>query len=67
MAAGETSETDSDKQRTPPTMLVPPRRAGRRSLTAPIWRFQRGVINDYVTWMVLGLAAIGGVLALIIR
>jgi hypothetical protein len=25
------------------------------------------VINDYVTWMVLGLAVIGGVLALIIR
>jgi len=25
------------------------------------------VINDYVTWIVLGLAVIGGVLALIIR
>jgi multicomponent Na+:H+ antiporter subunit D len=36
-------------------------------LTAPIQRFQSGVINDYVTWIVLGLAAIGGVLALIIR
>jgi hypothetical protein len=36
-------------------------------LTAPIQRFQSGVINDYVTWMVLGLAVIGGVLALIIR
>ena len=32
-----------------------------------IQRFQSGVINDYVTWMVLGLAVIGGVLALIIR
>jgi multicomponent Na+:H+ antiporter subunit D len=36
-------------------------------LTAPIQRFQSGVVNDYVTWIVLGLAAIGGVLALIIR
>jgi hypothetical protein len=35
--------------------------------TAPIQCFQSGVINDYVTWMVLGLAVIGGVLALIIR
>jgi hypothetical protein len=33
-------------------------------LSAPIQRFQSGVINDYVTWMVLGLAVIGGVLAL---
>jgi multicomponent Na+:H+ antiporter subunit D len=29
--------------------------------------FQSGVINDYVTWLVLGLACLGGVLALIIR
>jgi multicomponent Na+:H+ antiporter subunit D len=36
-------------------------------LTAPIQRFQSGVLNDYVTWIVLGLAAIGGALALIIR
>ena len=36
-------------------------------LTAPIQRFQSGVVNDYVTWIVLGLAGIGGVLALIIR
>jgi hypothetical protein len=36
-------------------------------LTAPIQRSQRGVINDYVTWMVLGLTVIGGVLALIVR
>lgn len=26
-------------------------------LTAPIQRFQSGVLNDYVTWIVLGLAA----------
>jgi hypothetical protein len=36
-------------------------------LTAPIQRFQSGVVNDYVTWMVLGLGVIGGVLAPIIR
>jgi len=36
-------------------------------LTAPVQRFQSGVVNDYVTWIVLGLAGIGGVLALIIR
>jgi multicomponent Na+:H+ antiporter subunit D len=36
-------------------------------LTAPIQRFQSGVINDYVTWIVLGLAAVGGALALVIR
>lgn len=36
-------------------------------LTAPIQSFQSGVINDYMTWMVLRLAVIGGVLALIIR
>ncbi len=36
-------------------------------LTAPIQRFQSGVVNDYVTWIVLGLACLGGVLALVIR
>jgi multicomponent Na+:H+ antiporter subunit D len=36
-------------------------------LTAPIQRFQSGVVNDYVTWLVLGLACLGGVLALTIR
>ncbi len=36
-------------------------------LTAPIERFQSGVINDYVTWIVLGLACVGGALALVIR
>jgi len=29
--------------------------------------FQSGVVNDYVTWVVLGLACLGGLLALIIR
>jgi multicomponent Na+:H+ antiporter subunit D len=36
-------------------------------LTGPIQRFQSGVVNDYVTWIVLGLAVIGGVFALIVR
>jgi multicomponent Na+:H+ antiporter subunit D len=36
-------------------------------LTAPIERFQSGVINDYITWIVLGLACVGGALALVIR
>jgi multicomponent Na+:H+ antiporter subunit D len=36
-------------------------------LTGPIQRFQSGVVNDYVTWIVLGLAAVGAALALIIR
>jgi multicomponent Na+:H+ antiporter subunit D len=36
-------------------------------LTAPIKGFQSGVVNDYVTWIVLGLACVGGVLALVIR
>jgi multicomponent Na+:H+ antiporter subunit D len=29
--------------------------------------FQSGVVNDYVTWLVLGMACLGGLLALIIR
>jgi multicomponent Na+:H+ antiporter subunit D len=32
-------------------------------LTRPIQRFQSGVVNDYVVWVVLGLACIGGALA----
>ncbi len=36
-------------------------------LTKPIQRFQSGVVNDYVTWTVLGLACLGGVLAVVIR
>ncbi len=36
-------------------------------LTKPIQRFQSGVLNDYVTWIVLGLACLGGVLVLVIR
>jgi multicomponent Na+:H+ antiporter subunit D len=36
-------------------------------LTKPIQAFQSGVVNDYVAWLVLGLACLGGVLALTIR
>ena len=36
-------------------------------LVQPIRRFQSGVINDYVTWIVIGLACLGGTLALTIR
>ena len=36
-------------------------------LTVVIRRVQSGVINDYVTWIVAGLARIGGALALIVR
>jgi hypothetical protein len=28
-------------------------------------RFHSGVVNDYVTWIVLGLACLGGIFALI--
>jgi multicomponent Na+:H+ antiporter subunit D len=36
-------------------------------LTAATRRFQSGVINDYITWLVTGVAALGGILALIVR
>jgi multicomponent Na+:H+ antiporter subunit D len=36
-------------------------------LAAATRRFQSGVINDYITWLVTGVAALGGILALIIR
>jgi hypothetical protein len=39
----------------------------RPGLTAVIRGFQSGVINDYITWLVAGVAALGGVLALIVR
>jgi hypothetical protein len=29
--------------------------------------FQSGVINDYITWLVAGVATPGGILAVIIR
>jgi multicomponent Na+:H+ antiporter subunit D len=38
-----------------------------RGLANPIRRFQSGVINDYITWLITGVAALGGILALIIR
>jgi multicomponent Na+:H+ antiporter subunit D len=36
-------------------------------LAAPIRWFQSGVVNDYVTWIVVGLAGLGGVFAVILR
>jgi hypothetical protein len=36
-------------------------------LTTVVRRFQSGVINEYITWLVTGVAALGGILALIIR
>jgi multicomponent Na+:H+ antiporter subunit D len=36
-------------------------------LVRPIHQIQSGVVNDYVTWIVLGVACIGGVLAVTIR
>ena len=38
-----------------------------RGLTVATQRFQSGVINDYITWLVTGVAAIGAALALIVR
>ena len=38
-----------------------------RALTAATRRFQSGIINDYITWLVTGVATLGGILALIIR
>jgi multicomponent Na+:H+ antiporter subunit D len=48
---------------------LPLRHAGSRPVAfANIGdRLQSGVINDYVTWTIAGVAALGGVLALIIR
>src|SRR5487761_1527949 len=36
-------------------------------LTVVIRRFQSGVVNDYITWLVAGIATLGGLLALIVR
>ncbi len=36
-------------------------------LRGAIESFQSGVINDYITWLVAGVAALGGILALIVR
>lgn len=35
--------------------------------SGPIRRLQSGVVNDYITWAALGIACVGGVLALTIR
>ena len=36
-------------------------------LTVAVRRFQSGVINDYITWLIAGVATLGGLLALVIR
>ncbi|HET6192793.1 MAG TPA: complex I subunit 5 family protein [Trebonia sp.] len=36
-------------------------------LTVAIRRFQSGVVNDYITWLIAGVATLGGLLALVIR
>ena len=36
-------------------------------LVRPLRRFQSGVVNDYVTWIVIGVACLGGALAFSIR
>jgi hypothetical protein len=36
-------------------------------LVRPTQRFQSGVVNDYVTWIVIGVACLGGALAFSIR
>jgi hypothetical protein len=33
----------------------------------PLERFQSGVVNNYVTWIVIGVACLGGALAFSIR
>ncbi len=37
------------------------------ALIRPLESIQSGVVNDYVTWIILGVACIGGVLAYAIR
>jgi hypothetical protein len=36
-------------------------------VAAFVRRLQSGIVNDYVTWLVLGVACIGGALALTLR
>jgi multicomponent Na+:H+ antiporter subunit D len=36
-------------------------------LTGPVQRFQSGVVSDYVTWIVIGMACLGAALAFSIR
>ena len=37
------------------------------ALAGPLQRFQSGVVNDYVTWVVIGVTCLGAALALSIR
>ncbi len=36
-------------------------------LAGPVQRFQSGVVNDYITWVVIGVTCLGAALALSIR
>jgi multicomponent Na+:H+ antiporter subunit D len=51
----------------------PRRRTQRRTWRVPtgllrgFWGLQSGIVNDYITWMVLGLACLAGALTLAIR
>jgi len=38
-----------------------------RGLAGVLQRVQSGVLNDYITWLTAGVAALGGILAIIIR
>jgi hypothetical protein len=44
-----------------------PRFAVGSALARPVRALQSGVVTDYVTWIVVGLACIGGALAVTIR
>ena len=49
---------------------IPILRRGREPgirLVEPARRFQSGIVNDYVTWIVIGTACLGAVLALSLR
>lgn len=53
----------------PPRQLSLARRVGGwlTGLVAPIRRFQSGVVNGYLTWIVVGVVCLGGRLAFSIR
>ncbi len=46
---------------------LPVRLPAAPALTSISRAFQSGVINDYITWLITGIAALGGILALIVR
>jgi multicomponent Na+:H+ antiporter subunit D len=44
-----------------------PTQSSTAALTRVFWGLQSGIVNDYITWMVLGLACLAGALTLAIR